>query len=50
MMLMYLYCHYIFLLFCARAQLISQCVDAGQLNVPPQQQPIILSLIRVTLN
>ena len=20
---------------CARAQLISQCVDAGQLNVPP---------------
>ena len=22
---------------CARAQLISQCVDAGQLNVPPQQ-------------
>ena len=22
---------------CARAQLISQCVDAGQLNIPPQQ-------------
>ena len=35
---------------CARAQLISQCVDAGQLNVPPQQQPIILSLTRVTPN
>ena len=23
--------------FCARAQLISQHVDAGQLNIPPQQ-------------
>ena len=22
---------------CARAQSISQCVDAGQLNIPPQQ-------------
>ena len=24
-------------IYCARAQLISQHVDAGQLNVPPQQ-------------
>ena len=36
--------------YCARAQLISQHVDAGQLNVPPQQRPIILSLTRVMLN
>ena len=35
---------------CARAQLISQCVDAGQLNVPLQQRPIRLSLTRVMLN
>ena len=35
---------------CARAQLISQCVDTGQLNIPPQQRPIILSLTRVTPN
>ena len=35
---------------CARAQLISQRVDAGQLNVPPQQRPIILSLTRVMPN
>ena len=34
----------------ARAQLISQCVDATQLNVPPQQQPITLSLTKVTLD
>ena len=33
---------------CARAQSISQHVDAGQLNVPPQQQPITLSLTKVT--
>ena len=31
-------------IMCARAQSISQCVDAGQLNIPPQQQPITLSL------
>ena len=36
--------------FCARAQSISQCVDAGQLNVPPQQQPITLSLTKVMLD
>ena len=35
---------------CARAQLISQRVDARQLNVPPQQQPITLSLTRAMLN
>ena len=35
---------------CARAQLISQHVDAGQLNIPPQQQPITLSLTKVTLD
>ena len=35
---------------CARAQLISQHVDAGQLNVSPQQQPITLSLTKVMLN
>ena len=34
----------------ARAQLISQRVDAGQFNIPPQQQPITLSLTRGTLN
>ena len=36
--------------YCARAQSINQCVDAGQLNIPPQQQPITLSLTKVTLN
>ena len=35
---------------CARAQSISQHVDAGQLNVPPQQQPITLSLTKVMLD
>ena len=35
---------------CARAQSISQCVDAGQLNVPPWQQPITLSLTKVMLD
>ena len=35
---------------CARAQSISQHADAGQLNIPPQEQPIILSLTRVTRN
>ena len=34
---------------CARAQLISQHVDAGQLNILPQQQPITLSLTKVTV-
>ena len=38
------------MLYCARAQLISQHVDTGKLNVPPQQQPIILSLTKVMLN
>ena len=35
---------------CARAQSISQHVDAGQLNVPPQQRPITLSLTKVMLD
>ena len=35
---------------CARAQLISQHVDAGQLNVLPQQRPITLSLTKVMLD
>ena len=35
---------------CARAQLISQRVDAGQLNIPHQLQPITSNLTRVTLN
>ena len=29
---------------CARAQSTGQHVDAGQINIPPQQQPITLSL------
>ena len=36
--------------YCARAQLISQHVDAGQLTIPPQQQPITLNPTRVMLN
>ena len=36
--------------YCARAQLISQHVDAGELNILPQQWPIILSLTKVMLN
>ena len=35
---------------CARAQSIRQRVDAGQLNVPPQQWPITLSLTKVMLD
>ena len=35
---------------CARALPTSQCVDGGQLNIPPQQQPIILSLSKVMLD
>ena len=35
---------------CARAQSISQHVDAGELNIPHQQGPIILSLTRVMPN
>ena len=35
---------------CARAQLISQCVDTGQLNIPTLQQPITLSLTKVMLD
>ena len=35
---------------CARAQSISQHADAGQLNIPPQQRPITLSLTKVTLD
>ena len=31
-------------------QSISQHVDTGQLNVPPQQQPITLSLTKVMLD
>ena len=31
-------------------KLIGQHVDAGQLNIPPQQQPITLSLTKVTLD
>ena len=33
-----------------QSTLISQHVDAGQLNIPLQQQPIRLSLTRVMLN
>ena len=35
---------------CARAQSISQNVDTGQLNIPPQQWPITLSLTKVMLD
>ena len=42
--------HYLQMHKCARAQLISQHVDAGQLNVSLQQQPITLSLTKVMLN
>ena len=35
---------------CARAQLISQHVDARQLNILTSQQPITLSLTKVMLD
>ena len=39
--------NYVYVQVCARAQSISQHVDIGSLNVPPQLRP---NLTRVTLN